>query len=77
MSDVTKTQHWAVTVSRNGKEIVTIESNSPSVREISDEDRRIIDHAARHLLEFIGGGDFTRWRGAFRPFSPPEWEDDP
>jgi len=48
------TQHWAVTVSRNGEDIVTIESNCLSGREISDEDERIIELCANNLLGFIG-----------------------
>jgi len=47
-------QFWAVMVSRNGEEIVTIESNCFSGREISLEDERVIEMAARHLLAFIG-----------------------
>ncbi len=48
------TDHWSVTVSRNGEEIVTIESNSLSGREIGPEDGAAIRTAARHLLSFIG-----------------------
>jgi hypothetical protein len=54
MSDPQTTQHWAVTVWRNGEEIVTIETNCLSGREISDEDEKVIGIAARHLLGFIG-----------------------
>ena len=46
--------HWAVTVSRSGEEIVTIESNCLSGREISQEDENAIRTAALHLLAFIG-----------------------
>lgn len=46
--------HWAVTVSRDGEEIVTIESNCLSGREISAEDEETIRTAARALLGFIG-----------------------
>lgn len=48
------TQHWAVTVSRNGEDIVTIESNCLSGREITAEDEHAIRTAAYHLLAFIG-----------------------
>lgn len=50
------TQHWAVTVCRNGEEIVTIESNCLSGRELSVEDTKIIHRAACNLLGFIGAG---------------------
>lgn len=54
-SDTTEeTQHWGVTVSRNGDEIVTIESNCLSGREISAEDEIVIRRAANHPLAFIG-----------------------
>lgn len=46
--------HWAVTVFRNGEEIVTIESNHLSGREISPEDEEAIRTAALNLLAFIG-----------------------
>jgi hypothetical protein len=48
------TQHWSVTVERNGENVVTIESNCFSGREISEEDERVILIAARNLLGFIG-----------------------
>jgi hypothetical protein len=48
------TDHWSVTVERNGEQIVTIESNCLSGREISPEDEEAIRTAARHLLAFIG-----------------------
>ena len=48
--------HWSVTVSRNGEEIVTIESNCVSGREISPADEETIRTAAHHLLGFIGDG---------------------
>lgn len=47
-------EHWSVTVKRNGEQIVTIESNSLSGREIGPEDEKTIRTAARHLLAFIG-----------------------
>lgn len=48
--------HWAVTVSRNGEEIVTIESECLAGREISEADEEAIRTAAHHLLAFIGDG---------------------
>lgn len=54
VSDKQTTDHWAVTVYRNGEEVVTIGSNCLSGREISDEDERVIGIAARSLLGFIG-----------------------
>lgn len=50
----TPTDHWAVTVHRNGEAVVTIESNCLSGREIDAEDERVIEMAARNLLGFIG-----------------------
>lgn len=52
--DITETQHWSVSVERNGKRIVTIESNFLSGRQISEEDERIIRLAAQHLNGFVG-----------------------
>lgn len=49
-----KTEHWAVTVSRNGESIVTLESNCMSGRELNAEDERIIRLAARQLWGFVG-----------------------
>lgn len=54
----TTADHWAVTVRRNGEEIVTIESNSLAGREISPEDEKAIETAAHHLLSFIGRSPF-------------------
>ncbi len=53
MNDTENTQHWAVTVKRNGEKVVTLESNSQSGRNLSDEDKRIIRVCAEHLLSFI------------------------
>lgn len=50
------TQHWSVTVERNGENIVTIESNYLSGRKISPEDEKVIRNCAHHLLSFIGEG---------------------
>lgn len=49
-----KTESWAVTVERNGEEIVTVASNHLSGRQMSDEDVRIVKVAAVHLASFIG-----------------------
>lgn len=46
--------HFSVTVRRNGEEIVTIETNSLSGREISPADEETIRTAAINLLGFIG-----------------------
>lgn len=56
-----ETQHWAVTVLRNHKDLVTIESNCLSGKpEFSDEDARVIRMAADHLNAFIGP-ERTSW----------------
>lgn len=47
-------KHWSVTVRRNGEEVVTLEQNSLSGRDISPEDEWAIRAAALHLLAFIG-----------------------
>lgn len=50
-------KHWAVTVSVNGSEVVTIESNCLSgVENVADHEDSI-ETAARHLLSFIGKPD--------------------
>lgn len=46
--------HWAVTIERDGEQIVTIESNFLSGRDITPEDEATIRNAAHHLLAFIG-----------------------
>ena len=47
--------HWSVTVSRNGEELVTIESNCLSGKsDLTDEDGDVIRAAAEHLHSFIG-----------------------
>lgn len=45
---------WAVTVERNGEQVVTLESNCLSGRDLSPDDEHVIETAARHLLAFIG-----------------------
>lgn len=47
-------ESWAVTVERNGEQVVTIASNCLSGRDLSADDERIIETAARHLLAFLG-----------------------
>lgn len=48
------TQSWAVTVERNGEQVVTLASNLLAGRDLSPEDERVIRLAAEHLLAFIG-----------------------
>jgi len=48
------TDHWSVTVERNGETVVCIESNSLSGRRISDADEHAIAVSAQALLAFIG-----------------------
>ena len=51
-----KTQHWAVTVERNGEQLVTLESNCLSGKpDFTINDEKTIRRAAKHLLSFIGG----------------------
>jgi hypothetical protein len=47
--------HWAVTVWRNGEEVVTIETAYLAGREITPADEECIRTAAQHLMGFIGG----------------------
>lgn len=54
MSDLRTTQHWSVTVTRNGEDVITISSNGLSGRELSVEDEKVIRTAADHLLAFVG-----------------------
>jgi hypothetical protein len=46
--------HWAVTVWRNGEEIVTIETDCLSGKEIGPADEEAIRTAAQNLRAFIG-----------------------
>ena len=49
-------RHWAVTVSVEGNEVVTIESNCLSgIENVTDYRKEIIE-AAENLLAFIGTG---------------------
>ena len=45
---------WAVTVERNGEQVVTLSSNGMGGRDLSVEDERVIRLAADHLLAFLG-----------------------
>jgi len=45
---------WAVTVERNGEQVVTIASNMLAGRDLSPEDEDTIRLAAQHLLSFVG-----------------------
>jgi hypothetical protein len=55
MSDSKETTpHWSVSVELNGENVVTIESNCLSGREVGPVEEEIIRTAARHLLAFIG-----------------------
>jgi hypothetical protein len=47
-------QHWGVTVDTHGEEIVRIETNMLTGREISEADEHAIRCAAYNLLGFIG-----------------------
>jgi hypothetical protein len=51
------TDHFAVTVERNGEKIVTIETNCLSGRDLRPGDEDVILTAVRHLLAFIGAAD--------------------
>lgn len=47
--------HWRVTVSRNGEDLITIETSCLCGKEsFTDEEADTIREAARHLLAFIG-----------------------
>jgi hypothetical protein len=53
-SEMTEPDHWAVTVWRNGIEVVSIGIDSLSGKEIEPADKEAIRNAARNLLAFIG-----------------------
>lgn len=61
------TQHWSVTVRRNGEEVVTIESNCLSGRELNAEDEDAIRTAGTHLLAFVGEPALTPSTGKAEP----------
>lgn len=50
----TNNETWAVTVERNGEQVVTIASTCLSGRDLSAEDERVIRDAAQHLVSFVG-----------------------
>jgi hypothetical protein len=47
-------ESWAVTVERNGVQVVTIASNCLAGRDLSPADKLIIRACAEHLRAFIG-----------------------
>ena len=47
-------RYWSVTVTLNGEELVTIEPNWLSGRDIGPAEEEAIRSAAYHLLGFIG-----------------------
>lgn len=47
-------ESWAVTVERNGEQVVTLASNCLAGRDLSADDERVIRMAAQHLLSFVG-----------------------
>jgi hypothetical protein len=49
-----RVDHWAVSVFCNGENVVTIESNCLSGRDLSPEDEATIRLCAQHLLAFVG-----------------------
>lgn len=49
-----ETKSWAVTIERNGEQVVTISSHMLSGRDLSEEDEAVIRLAAEHLRAFIG-----------------------
>lgn len=48
------TDHWSVSVWRNGDNVVTIESNFMSGRDLIDGDAEFIRNCATNLLAFVG-----------------------
>lgn len=49
-----RTQSWAVTVERNGEQVVTLASNCLAGRDLTPEDEHVVRMAAEHLLSFVG-----------------------
>jgi hypothetical protein len=47
-------EHWAVSVDANGENILRIESNCVSGRELTSDDEQLIRNCAHHLLAFVG-----------------------
>jgi hypothetical protein len=60
-----QTQHWAVSVDRNGENILTIESRCLSGRYLSPEDEATIRDCARQLLAFVGDAPLPRERARY------------
>lgn len=50
-------EHWSVAVNRNGENILTIESNCLSGKDLTLEDQETIRQCARHLLSFVGAAE--------------------
>jgi hypothetical protein len=70
--DPNVTQLWAVTVTRNGDTLVTIDAGSLSGKpDLSDEDKRVIRLAADHLFSFVGPVE------GWSPFIVPDDEGEP
>ena len=70
----TETQHWSVSVSRNGDNLVTIESNMLAGQpEFSDEEARVIRECAAHLLAFIGPAAPVGEPAAMPPVEVGDW----
>jgi len=67
-------QHWGVTVSVNGNDILTIESNCLSGVHDIHRYEDTIRQAAQNLLGFIGGGSSFLPDDAETPLSPPPAE---
>jgi hypothetical protein len=51
-----------VSVYRNGEQVVTIETNCLSGRDISAEDAEVIRMSARHLMAFVGDTELLHLR---------------
>jgi hypothetical protein len=65
------TQSWAVSVERDGENIVTIASNCLGGRDLSAEDERVIRMAAEHLNAFVGPGPTPEGRETAQAGSKP------
>jgi hypothetical protein len=50
-------EHWSVAVNRNGENILTIESNCLSGKDLTLEDQETIRQCARHLVAFVGAAE--------------------
>ena len=65
--------HWSVTVRANGEEVVTIESNCLSGRDIGPLEEEAIRTSAAHLLSFVGyphTPEAGAHGGGFDPYNP-------